>query len=70
MMRRMLAGWIAILSFASIAAAQDNVPHVVKYQATIDMVKYVYGSAAPVARLAPGDILETNTLDAFGDAIQ
>ncbi|HYL69607.1 MAG TPA: acetamidase/formamidase family protein [Candidatus Limnocylindria bacterium] len=70
MIRRTLAGWIAIFGFASIVAAQDTTGRVVKYQATIDVVKYVYGSAAPVARLAPGDILETNTLDAFGDAIQ
>jgi len=33
-------------------------------------VKYVYGVASPVARLMPGDILETNTVDAFGNAIQ
>jgi amidase len=70
MMRRVMAGWIAILSMGSIAAAQGMAPHVVKYKATIDVVKYTYGSATPVERLAPGDILETNTLDAFGDAIQ
>ena len=70
MIRRMLAAGIAMLGFGSIAAAQGTAPHVVKYQATIDVVKYVYGGATPVARLAPGDILETNTLDAFGDAIQ
>jgi len=66
----MVAGWIAMLGIGSIAAAQGTAPHVVKYQATIDVVKYVYGSAPAVARLASGDILETNTLDAFGDAIQ
>src|SRR5271163_526821 len=43
---------------------------VVKYQATIDNVKYVYASAPPVARLKAGDILDTNTLDCFGNAIQ
>src|SRR4029077_3884855 len=70
MIRRMLAGCIAMLGFGSTAAAQNTAPHVVKYKATIEAVKYVYGSAAPVARLSPEDILETNTLDAFGDAIQ
>ena len=49
------------------ALAQD---HVVKYHATIDNVKYVYASVAPVARLQSGDILDTNTLDCFGNAIQ
>src|SRR5947207_5023770 len=43
---------------------------VVKYHATINDVKYVYSTAAPVARLKSGDVLETNTLDAFGNAIQ
>jgi amidase len=33
-------------------------------------VKYVYASAEPVARLKPGDILDTNTLDCFGNAIK
>ncbi len=41
-----------------------------KYHATLETVKYVYGVAPSVARLGPDDILETNTLDAFGDAIQ
>jgi acetamidase/formamidase len=43
---------------------------VVSYHATIDTVKYVYGPAEPVARLKPGDILDTNTLDCFGNVIQ
>jgi amidase len=68
-----LRSTIALLSFLSLsaaAAAQEKSPHVVPYHATIETVKYVYGVAPPVARLGPGDILETNTLDAFGDAIQ
>jgi len=32
-------------------------------------VKYVYGSAPPVARLRPGDVIEANTFDAFGNAM-
>jgi amidase len=44
--------------------------NVVKYHATMTDVKYVYGVAEPVARLKPGDILETNSVDAFGNAIQ
>jgi len=42
----------------------------VKYQATINNVKYVYASVPPVAHVKPGDILDTNTLDCFGNAIQ
>jgi acetamidase/formamidase len=52
--------------FEATAAAQN----VVKYHATINDVKYVYGVAQPVARLKPGDVLDTNTLDGFGNAIK
>jgi acetamidase/formamidase len=58
------------LALAASAAAQPPAPRVVKYRATIADVKYVYGVAPPVARLAPGDVLETNTLDCFGDVIR
>lgn len=44
--------------------------NVVKYHASMADVKYVYGVAEPVARVKSGDILETNTVDAFGNAIQ
>jgi len=43
---------------------------VVRYHATIDNVKYVYGVAPPVANLKPGNILEANSLDCFGNALQ
>lgn len=60
----------AALLAPSAAAAQPAAPRVVRYHATIADVKYVYGAAAPVARLAPGDVLETNTLDCFGNVIR
>lgn len=60
---------LAILGVASPgAAAQAGT--VVKYHTTINDVKYVYGVAEPVARLKPGDTLEVNTLDGYGNAIQ
>ena len=43
---------------------------VVRYHATIDNVKYVYGTAPPVAHLHTGNILEANSLDCFGNAIK
>jgi amidase len=43
---------------------------VVQYHAALDNVKYVYGVAAPVARLHPGNILDANSLDCFGNAIR
>jgi amidase len=62
--------FFAILPFSCVLHAQAAPPHVVQYQATINTVKYVYGVADPVVRLASGDILDTNTLDCFGGAIQ
>lgn len=43
---------------------------VVSYRATIDNVKYVFGVAPPVAHLKPGNILDANSLDCFGNALQ
>jgi len=57
-----------VLALSCVAGAQA--PNVVKYHATINDVKYLYGSAAPVARVKPGDIIETNTLDAFGNVLK
>jgi amidase len=55
---------LMFLACSLIAVAQ------VKYHATIDNVKYVYGPATPVAHVKSGQIIETNTLDAFGNALQ
>ncbi|MBZ5550786.1 MAG: acetamidase/formamidase family protein [Acidobacteriia bacterium] len=58
----------ALVAIAPASAAQA--PNVVKYHATIDTVKYVFGVADPVARLKSGEILDTNTLDCFGNALK
>jgi acetamidase/formamidase len=60
--------FVFILVIINTAFAQSA--NVVKYHVTMKDVKYVYGMADPVARLKPSDILETNTVDAFGNAIQ
>ncbi|HEY6264214.1 MAG TPA: acetamidase/formamidase family protein [Candidatus Acidoferrum sp.] len=71
-MRLRLLGLFLGLPCAAIAQAQSatSKPDVVQYHATIDVVKYVYGVAPPVARLRPGNILEANSLDCFGNAIK
>src|SRR5580704_212771 len=66
---RVLMPLLLILSVANVLA-QAAPGNVMKYHATINDVKYVYASVAPVARLKPGDILDTNTLDCFGNAIK
>ena len=45
-------------------------PRVVRFDATIANVKYVYGPATPVARVRSGEIIDTNTLDCFGNVIK
>lgn len=55
---------------AIFAQGATDAGRVVKYRGTIENVKYVYGTMPPVEHMRPGDILETNTLDALGDAIQ
>jgi acetamidase/formamidase len=62
-----LASPIPLLAQTPSAATK---PEVVQYHASIDVVKYVYGVAAPVGRLRPGNILEANSLDCFGNAIK
>ena len=60
---------LPVAAFAQAAAGSES-GRVVKYRGTIDNVKYVYGTMPPVEHMRPGDILETNTLDALGDAVQ
>jgi acetamidase/formamidase len=40
------------------------------YTTTSENVKYLFATAEPVARLNSGDILDTNTLDCFGNVIK
>jgi acetamidase/formamidase len=67
---------LCLLSFACVltVAAQSASPTandgVVRYHATIDSVKYVYGVAPAVANVKPGNILEANSLDCFGNVLQ
>jgi acetamidase/formamidase len=74
MPRGLLFLLVAILApFFAIAQApspQNPGKDVVQYHATIDNVKYVFGVAPPVAHLKPGNILEANSLDCFGNALQ
>jgi amidase len=63
-----------ILACPLVSAAQNSPPGpnpgVVQYHATIDTVRYVFGAATPVAHIKPGTILEANSLDCFGNALQ
>ena len=65
-LRLFLFLFVAIPVLAQTPAA----PNVVQYHATIDNVKYLSGVAPPVAHLHPGNILEANSLDCFGNVIK
>src|SRR5579863_9601108 len=63
-------GILALLSAVLAVAAQARSQNVVHYTTTIDNVKYLFATAEPVARLKSGDILDTNTLDCFGNGLK
>ena len=62
----MMACLLSLLLLAGASLAQN----VVHYTTSTDNVKYLFATAAPVARLHSGDILDTNTLDCFGDVLR
>lgn len=60
-----------LLSAAAFAQAPPDQPRVVRYEVKSSELKYTYSASyQPVARLKAGDILETNTVDCFGNAIK
>ena len=61
---------VGLTSLAAQTAPSAGKDEVVRYRATIDNVKYVYGVAPPVAHVKPGNILEANSLDCFGNALE
>jgi amidase len=72
-MRATVLVFVSVFALATISAAQETGtnPQIVTYRATIDDVKYIYASTIPpVAHLKPHQILEANSLDCFGNAIQ
>jgi amidase len=55
---------------ASALAASSLSAQTVSYELKLNELKYDYGVAAPVAHLKPGNVLETNTVDADGHALE
>src|SRR5689334_24945921 len=61
---------VLLLSAVSFAQTPED-GKVVRYEVKPAELKYTYAASyAPVARLKPGNILETNTVDCFGNAIK
>ncbi|HJX85711.1 MAG TPA: acetamidase/formamidase family protein, partial [Candidatus Angelobacter sp.] len=66
-----MKSFFAALLFTAAGFAQTEQPRVVHYSPKPSDLKYTYSASyAPVARLKSGDILETNTVDCFGNAIK
>ena len=63
---RMTARIFSVLLLMGSALAQN----VVHYTTTTANVKYLFATAEPVLRLKSGDILDTNTLDCFGNGLK
>jgi acetamidase/formamidase len=61
-----IARIFAVVLLAGFALAQN----VVHYTTTNANVKYLFATAEPVLHLKSGDILDTNTLDCFGNGIK
>src|SRR4029077_6567415 len=62
-----------LLAVPAVSHAQTvhaQTANVVHYTTTIDNVKYLFATAEPVAQLKSGEILDTNTLDCFGNALK
>ena len=62
---------LLLLSSLALAQTATQPPRVVRYEVKPAELKYTYAASyTPVARRKPGDSLETNTEDCFGNAIQ
>jgi acetamidase/formamidase len=60
-----------VISVVAFAQSQTEQGRVVHYQLKESELKYTYAASyPPVAHLRSGDILETNTVDCFGNAIK
>lgn len=62
----------ALFLFSAFSFSQSpDQPRVVRYEVKPSELKYTFAASyPPVARLRSGDILETNTVDCFGNAIK
>ncbi|MCU1285280.1 MAG: acetamidase [Acidobacteriales bacterium] len=63
---------VAITTFLLSCACVAQIPaaNVVRYTLDESKLKFVFATSEPVLHLKPGDILETNTVDCFGNVIK
>jgi amidase len=65
-----LTFWLTSLPAFAQTPSTASAPQVVQFKATLENVKATFGPAEPVAHVKPGAILEANSLDCFGNALQ
>src|SRR5438445_896551 len=56
--------------FSSACLAQNPSANIVRYKLDESKLKYLFATSEPALHLKPGDILETTTVDAFGNVLQ
>ena len=56
--------------FSCAASAQTTPSNIVRYKLDESKLKNLFATSEPVLHLKPGDILETSTVDAFGNVLQ
>src|SRR6266478_3198510 len=61
---------VLILTSASFAQTAGSTSNIVRYKLDEKKLKYVFATSEPVLHLKSGDVLETNTVDAFGNVLQ
>jgi acetamidase/formamidase len=61
---------IGVVLVGLACAPRASAQQVVRYTPAEKDLKFVYATVPPVATLKPGDTLETNTVDAFGNVIK
>jgi amidase len=70
-MKSFAAAFVLLMASAAAVGQSSEEGKVVRYEVKPSELKYTFAASyAPVARLKSGNILETNTVDCFGNAVK
>lgn len=69
-MRRLAVLFVLAICCGVSRAQAPGGEEVVRFKGTMENVKATFGPAEPVAHLRPGRVLDANSLDCFGNALQ
>src|SRR4051794_40906446 len=65
-----IAVFLTTIFLSCACAAQIPAANVIRYNLDESKLKFVFATSEPVMHLKPGDILDTNTVDCFGNVIK